>query len=377
MATIHFIAEDMEEASATLNDWQAGTTSYSNYRARVEHTGASSRPGGAGVPLGTYSMKNPWRPGSRCYREQTYEYAGDSRGLNPHYYIKSSATQRDMRHAGVHPLWGEANIDKINRHRLMMWIPEHASGVETDGRTTTVHWATHCRYHDAADNVSESDNGHWYHYYSPRNYQGWNMLLVDAVPHHRRNGSSSSENHDVYYPWPEHSPGYNYFDLMCRYYVRHWHRNDINPEEIDWFQQNYYLDMFEWWDDENDEDIKLTYAISGSYDEAGDFFKIQWSGVKPYSTPQEWELRYAFSDVHQLGWDNLNTLSNGVISRDTTGNGVFHAGAFTYFDSVSGEINVAGQPHVHFALRATNPEPDSGTFRQFHIPVQRGVILPV
>jgi hypothetical protein len=112
---------------------------------------------------------------------------------------------------------------------------------------------------------------------------------------------------------------------------------------------------------ENDDQV---YTICSSYTTATNRLFLAWNRPKDENSTQH-EVRYAFSDIHVLGWNNAIPAPNGVITPlGYQGNNGMH------YDTTA--INMAGQSTIYLAIKPQN----SSVFSQVAFPLSGGPIPP-
>lgn len=239
---------------------------------------------------------------------------------------------------------------QVNRfNRLRFWVKVPSSHVAAQVRQTNFHFGTYIRNVGEPRNSSESDNGHFYHYYNLPNLDGvWHQIIVDTHPSHQRGASGNTEHGDHEYPL---GGTYNYFDLMTRFYVQ----IKSKPTE---YPTTYYIDDFEFYYDPNPENVDQIYSLHGSYSQANNTIVVGWVRDKTEDDVKH-EVRYSFNDIHDIGW-NAATVAPGASIIDPPG-----MGGYNGMEYRTDQINVGSNSAVYIAIKPQN----SSLFRQIVIPV--------
>lgn len=241
---------------------------------------------------------------------------------------------------------GEWEFDKYNRMRFWVKLPP---GITYQGEgQTNAHFGTYVRSKNGDESSAESGGNHFYHYFDLESTGEWHQIIIDTHPSHSRGESGGLEEGDKEYATGE--VGYNYFDGLTRFYF-----------DLDGGLPNYpsaiYFDGFEFYEEKNPENINQIYGLNGVYVPASNKLIVGWKRDKDENKVKH-EVRYSFSDVFSIGWDNAEVAPNGTITPPGWQgyNGM-------YWNTT--DINLSGKKSIFIAIKPEN----SNLFRQIEIPL--------
>lgn len=261
------------------------------------------------------------------YDESTYEYR----------YIREQESQE-----------GKSGYQTKRYNRLRFWIKVPSTHVQETVKQTNFHFGTYIRNIGETRGSSESDNGHFYHYYNLPAMDGvWHQMIVDTHPSHQRGASGSTEHGNREFPFS--GTSYNYFDLMTRFYFQ----IKTAPTE---YPTSYYIDNIELYYDPNPENVDQIYSLHGSYSDATNTIVVGWLRNKTEDDVRH-EIRYAYSDIHDIGWSAATPAPDGVITPP----GISGYNGMEY---KTDQIDMNSQSRVYIAIKPEN----SSLFRQIIIP---------
>jgi hypothetical protein len=167
-------------------------------------------------------------------------------------------------------------------------------------------------------------------------------------PHHDRGQSGDMEHGNQEYPTEE--AGHNYFDALTRFYIA----SRLNDESL---SSQWKLDGFRIYRETNIENEEQVYAMSGVYVPESNKLIVTWERNKNENDIDH-ELRYAFSDIHTLGWGNSTSTGEA-----------FDTGGYNGYNTVHWEssgIDTAGHSSIFVAVKPVN----STLFKQIEIPLE-------
>src|SRR5690606_10963669 len=200
---------------------------------------------------------------------------------------------------------GAWKFNTFNRLRLWLWVPQTGEQEQLDGRTN-FYLGTYVKRVTNANRSSDEDGGG--HYYHPFNVlRGvWTLCVFNSHPGHRRGQPGGEDSGNVPYPTSgDPANTYNYFDALTRWYISGNREGSAVPRD-------YWLDEVAFCEEplrENDEQV---YSICASASVANDRLFLTWNRPKDENDVMH-EVRYAFSDIHDLGWANATRAPNGVV----------------------------------------------------------------
>ena len=224
-------------------------------------------------------------------------------------------------------------------NRLKFFIKAPASLVTPlDGTTNS---AVGTYYSSVAAGGPTSSNAevggnHLYHYF---NLKGgvWNQCFMDTHPTHIRGASGNVDQEDQLYPSPADADNYNYFDMLTRTY---W---DVVSSHVGTTTSTWLFDNYEFYKEVPIENEDQVYSVSGSYDSTLNDITLGWNRHKDDGAINH-EVRYAFSNIHILGFDNASVPSSNVVSA-------LGAGGYNQMAYSTTTIDVTGQQFIYMAIR--------------------------
>jgi hypothetical protein len=239
-------------------------------------------------------------------------------------------------------------------NRMSFWIKRRpsASPLGTGGRTN-VEFGTYVKRVANPDRRSDEAGGnHCYHMINLPNDGNWIYVIINMHPAHRRGDSGNDDPGDL--PHPTGEPEYNYFDALTRFYI-----DDTNSPSTGTFQ----VDDFRFYREPAAENDVQVYSLTGTYDPISNRLTVTWCRPKDENTIAH-EVRYAFSDIHDIGWDAARPAPKGVIKPPGWQgyNGMVYA---------TTALPLEGHPAVYIAIKPRN----SRLFSQIAIPL-RGMKSP-
>ena len=191
-------------------------------------------------------------------------------------------------------------------------------------------------------NDTSSDENGGGHFYHPFNVESgvWSYCVMNTHPGHQRGDPGSLDSGDRLYPTTSAYGGsgdpastYTYYDTLTRWY--------ISGDGGSNFPQDYWLDDVKIYQEPVVENDNLVYSICSSYNQPINKLTLTWNRYKGVDTSHE--VRYAFSDIHTLGWNNATLAPNGTV--DSTGND-YNGMVYT-----TTAINVGSNPTIYFAIK--------------------------
>jgi len=210
--------------------------------------------------------------------------------------------------------------------------------------------ATYVKRIENADGHSDETGGnHWYHGMNLANTGTWTKVVLNIHPHHYRGASGQTEHHNQ--PHPTGERDYNYFDTLTRFYIS---AESASPLV---YPLVYHLDQFEFYQESHAENDEQVYTIAATVVPAENRLILTWSRDKDQNTTKH-EVRYAFSDVHEIGWDHAMPVPDGiVVPRGWQG--------YNHMLYVTTKLPLAGKPIVFLAIK---PE-GAKLFSQIELPL--------
>jgi hypothetical protein len=238
-------------------------------------------------------------------------------------------------------------------NRLSFWIkrPTSATALRTDGQTN-MNVGTYVKRVSNPDSGSdEAGGGHFYHNLNLPNTGTWTLVTLNMHPDHERGASGGTEHPIQTHPTGE--AQYNYFDALTRFYIQ----DNSNPSA---HPANYWLDEVGFAQVPHAEADDQVRNIAATYVAGSNRVILTWFRNKNENEVKH-EVRYAFSDIHQLGWGNATAAPNGVVTPPGWQgyNGMV-------YDTTA--LPLAGRSVVYLAIKPQN----SSLFTQVVLPLNLG-----
>jgi hypothetical protein len=242
-------------------------------------------------------------------------------------------------------------LDTYNRLRFWVKVPPGVTKI--GGGNSNMHVGTYIRCSSCDTTKAESDNGHYYHHFDLPYTGEWHQIIVDTHPDHQRGANGGTELGDQ--PYPTGESGFNYFDALTRFYVE---LKGTLPAYPAVFQ----FDAFEVYQETRPENIEQVYSLNGVYVPATNEIIVGWQRHKDENAVSH-EVRYAFSDIHQIGWQAATPAPGGMVAP--LGWQGYNGMAWA-----TQAIDVRGTTQIYIAIKPQN----ASTFRQITIPIVGGAV---
>lgn len=246
-------------------------------------------------------------------------------------------------------------FNTYNRMRFWFFNATGGEPEQIDG-TTNYYMGTYVKHVTNADPTSdEAGGGHYYHPFNVLRGQ-WSMCTFNFHPGHERGDPGATDTGVRQYPtappWGSGDPAatYNYFDTLTRWYIS-------GTIQVPTLPQDYWLDQIEFYQEPYAENDQQVYSICVSYTAATNRIFLTWNRPKDDNTINH-EVRYAFSDIHALGWDNATAAPNGIITPPG-----YQGYNGMVYDTKA--INVSGKSVIYLAIKPQN----SSVFSQVAFPL--------
>ena len=241
--------------------------------------------------------------------------------------------------------------DKYNRIEFYVFVDKNIKTVDLGSKNFSI--GTYVRRINGLRTNAEDGGHHFYHRYRIPYTGYWHKIVWDMHPHHDRGASGDLEHGNQAYPTEE--SGHNYFDALTRFYVA----ADIatgytGPSE-------WKLDGFRVYKEPYEENEEQVYSVSGVYVANQDKLIVTWNRNKDENDIDH-EVRYSFSNIHELGWNNA-----------TSTGGAFDTKGYRGYNNVHWEktgIDMSGHSDIYVAIKPVN----SDLFKQIKIPVAFPVV---
>lgn len=275
-----------------------------------------------------------------------YNYAG-----TPGFPQAERAFARDY---SANPAAWQFNT--YNRFSFWFQRPTSVSPLDPGGNFYDVQIGTYVKQVTNADSRSDEIGGnHYYHLIGVPNFGAgtWTHVILNMHPDHVR-----SENRDpgfVQYPTAVGGPNggddppstYNYFDTLTRFYI-----DDLTAASPCTFR----VDDFTFYKEPDQENDQQVFALTSTYMQANNRLLITWK--HEWDNGVDHEVRYAFSNIHQLGWSAATPAPGGIITPPDSGayNGMV-------YDTTA--LPLSGHSVVYIAIKPQN----SNLFTQIAVPL--------
>jgi len=237
-------------------------------------------------------------------------------------------------------------------NRLSFWIqcPTNATPLGTGGRQN-VDFGTYVKKVQGADKRSdETGGGHWYHLLNIPPTGAWTKVIINMHPHHYRGRSGSEEQRNQ--PHPTREEDYNYFDTLTRFYISAEHGRPSSYPAV------YRLDEFNLYREPCPENDEQVFSIAATVVPAENRLVLTWSRDKNENTARH-EVRYAFSSIHEIGWEEAIAAPDGVVKPP--GWQGYNGMVYT-----TTKLPLAGKRAVYLAIRPENAK----LFSQIDLPLK-------
>lgn len=196
-------------------------------------------------------------------------------------------------------------IGKFDRVEFYVKV-DSFMGTVPDGQTN-FHFGTYWRGNNSNRSKEQGDSGeegdHFYHYYNLDPVGDWYKVIVDTHISHKVGGNGNTEWGDQLYPSGDAvDSGYTYFDLMTRFYFH-------EKSEVDSFtgSNRFLFSDIRIYKEQNNEDRDKIYSLSAVHDSANSQVIVAWKRDKDDNDVFN-QVRYAYSNIHSLGWTNANCI---------------------------------------------------------------------
>lgn len=232
-------------------------------------------------------------------------------------------------------------------NRMRYWFFDPADG-EPEGTAgnTNYYMGTYCKYVTAFDQTSdEAGGGHFYHPFNVARGT-WSLCTFCSHPGHRRGDPGSLDSGNLPYPTTATYGGsgdpdntYYYFDTLTRWYISG--DNAASP-----LPRDYWLDEIEFYQETHAENDEQVYGICASYTASTNRLLLTWNRPKSEGSTNH-DVRYAFSNIHDLGYANATAApgGTGIAPTGNDYNGMLYA---------TTAIDVTGQSTIYFAIKPVN-----------------------
>lgn len=203
-----------------------------------------------------------------------------------------------------------------------------------------------------ASNDSDGVRQHYYHLFNlPYTNGRWAKVIIDENPTHQQTENGNTEQPVLTNPTNE---NLNMFDVMTRFYV------DVGGQGNQYIVDDgantqWFLDKFTLYEETRTENENQVYTICGFYDPSDNRLYVSWNRNKDENDTVH-EVKYAFQDIHELGWANATSAPNGSLTRL----GFQGYNCMIYDNST---ISMGANTSIYVAVKPT----DSSLFKQIQL----------
>jgi RNA polymerase sigma factor (sigma-70 family) len=234
--------------------------------------------------------------------------------------------------------------------RLRFWIKLPAGSTHhfTDGRTNVGVGAYVRRVNNV--NLSSLNEGggsytHWVNVPVGR----WVQVIVNMHPDHQWGDAIGKDVGNV--PHPTGEAGYNYFDALTQFSIEARAQPSSYPAD-------YLLDEIEFVHQPNSENDGQIYSLTATYDRTDNRLIVTWNRPSGEDAVRH-EVRYAFTDIHGIGWAQAVPAPAGIVTPPGKGRG--YNGMV--YDTT--ELPLSQQTIVFIAVKPEN----ANVFSQIAVPL--------
>lgn len=248
-------------------------------------------------------------------------------------------------------LW---QFNTINRFSFWLYNPSNGEPEYGNIGQNNFYMGTYVKRVTNPNNSSDEDGGgHFYHNFEVAR-GAWSKCVMDWHPSHERGADPNVEHGEKQYPTTGDPPStYNYWDAYTRWYISH-AQGGVGGTPV------YNIDDLRFWQETNPEDLDNVYSLCASYTQSTNRIYLTWNRKKGVAYENDpYDVRYSFSDIHTIGWNNATPAPGGT--------GIIPPGGGSYatvpYDTT--QIDVSGQNTIYLAVRKQG-QPN---FRQIELPL--------
>jgi len=236
---------------------------------------------------------------------------------------------------------------------MRFWMKAPANGPQhmTTGQCN-IEFGTYIRRVKDTDwHSDETGGGHYYHLLNIPALGEWTQVVVNMHPDHRRGDPGHVDPGVLTHPTKEDE--YNYFDTLTRFYIQYPY---VAPKK---YPADFLLDEMEFFKEPARENDEQVYSLTATYRASDNRLVLTWNREKAGDKVKH-EVRYAFSDIHALGWGAAKRAPQGILTPP--GDGAYNN---MVYDTTS--LPLSRQSVVYIAIKPLN----SQRFSQIIVPLIR------
>jgi len=230
-------------------------------------------------------------------------------------------------------------------NRMSFWIklPTNHSSYDPNG-STNIEFGTYVKQITNADDSSDETGGdHYYHTLNIPAVGAWTHVIIDMHPQHRRGDPANTDPGDMSYPTTTTYGGgdppstYNYFDTLTRFYVNDPYEGPTS------YPADYLVDDFQVYVEPYEENDNQVRSLTGTYVRSSNRLIVTWDRMTGEDTLSH-EVRYAFQNIHEIGWNAATPAPNGIVPPPD--------GISMHYDNTT--LPLAGHSVVYIAMKPQN-----------------------
>jgi hypothetical protein len=237
-------------------------------------------------------------------------------------------------------------------NRMSFWIkrPRSAAPLDLHGRSNVELGTFVKRVANPDSRSDETGNSHYYHMLNLPNEGQWTYVIINMHPNHLRSQPGAEDPGNR--PHPTGEPKFNYFDTLTRFYI-----------EDEPTRGTYLVDDIQFYHEPAAENDRQVYSLTGTFDPVKNRLTVTWERHKNENNIAH-EVRYAFKDIHQLGWEAASRAPRGIVKPP--GEQGYNGMVYT-----AQTRPITGHPVLYIAIKPSN----SRLFSQIALPL-RGTVSP-
>ena len=237
-------------------------------------------------------------------------------------------------------------FNTYNRLRFWVKLPRSSPPHSTTGGTNMALGSSIKRVQNADKHSLDAGGGTYGHWFNVPATQRWTQVIVNMHPSHAGDGRALAGN----LPHPTGEPAYNYFDALTQFYIE-------AREAPSKYPADYLLDEIKFYRQPQTENDEQVFSITATHVPAESRVIVTWNR-RPGEETVAHEVRYAFKDIHRLGWERATPAPEGTIRPPGKG-----TDAGMVYDTRA--LPLAEQKVIYLAIKPEN----AGTFSQVAIPL--------
>src|SRR5262249_50351102 len=184
-----------------------------------------------------------------------------------------------------------------------------------------------------------SGGGHVYHRVNVPATGRWAQVVLNMHPHFHDAKDFAEEVGIQAHPTREEA--YNYFDTLTRFFI-----GVRSPPAS--YPADYLLDEIRFEQQPRLENDSQVYSLAATHDPDRNRVIVTWSRRKD-ETAVRHEVRYAFRDIHALGWAVATPAPAGTVAATGTG-----SATGMVYDTT--ELPLSGHTTLYMAIKPQNSE---------------------